>query len=384
MEGVVVVPAFKRHAALTRLLRSICESELPNTVDIILSLDGDFSREVEEVSEYFCKNSRFENVRIIKQQHNLGLRKHIVLCMQYAFNYDFIVILEDDLFVSPDFYVYSRKAIGHYALNQDIAGIALYSPELNELNGLKFNPINDGSCGYFMQIPCSWGQVWTTKHVQDFLEWYGAKNCNDLFSINGLPELVKNWPASSWKKYFYGYMIECGKTFFYPHQSRSTNFADPGGEHMKYGSNKMQVSLPYPNAKFTYDFPEIRATNIKYDGYMEISPRYFGYEIENTCVDLSGAKPLELIKQSEFCLTSKVTNQSCNSFGIVMRPIEQNIIFNISGDALHYAESKYVTTASRAHRVLLHNLNFDPLRFDLLPQLIKLGIIKIRNKLMKW
>ena len=49
--------------------------------------------------------------KIIKHSKNLGLRAHVITCGDLVNIYDNIIVLEDDLFVSPYFYKYANDAL---------------------------------------------------------------------------------------------------------------------------------------------------------------------------------------------------------------------------------------------------------------------------------
>jgi len=106
---------------------------------------------------------------------------------------------------------------------------------------VPFIPLNDASHAYFMQVPCSWGQAWLKEHWSAFESWYSTNLENEYNDDPTLPANIVYWPATSWKKYFFKYMVEHDKYFVYPTCSYATNFGDKGQHHT--GSNLFQVPI---------------------------------------------------------------------------------------------------------------------------------------------
>ena len=62
---------------------------------------------------------------VLCHPERLGLRRHIISCGDLTEKYGAVMILEDDLYVSPDFYNYAMRALDKYGEHPQIAGIAL-------------------------------------------------------------------------------------------------------------------------------------------------------------------------------------------------------------------------------------------------------------------
>ena len=216
MNIAIVVIAYNRHLSLGRLLNTIEKSEFDSKADLIISIEGNATKEVYNEAKNFRPKKL--NKIIINRKERLGLRKHVIACGDLVNDYDGIIILEDDLLVDKYFYLYAVESL--FFLQKDsksIAGIALYSHEYNEYANLPFRAMHNGFVTYPVQIPCSWGQCWTRDQWQGFKNWYNGKSADYLNQLEGLPDQVKAWPESSWKKYFHGYIVEHGLYFMYPY-----------------------------------------------------------------------------------------------------------------------------------------------------------------------
>ena len=329
MNIAIVVVGYKRNLSLKRLLDSIKNAIIDSKTDLIISLDGKFSDKVLKVAENFS-SAKFNKI-LIKNKEKLGLRNHIISCGDIVNDYDGIIVLEDDLVVDKYFFIYSKTALKFYALKESVAGVGLYSYEYNEFANLPFNPINNGYDSYLMQVPCSWGQCWTKSQWQKFKDWYHSKNRKYLNQVEGIPEQVKEWPESSWKKYFHAYLIENDLYFVYPYVSLSTNCAD-AGTHIKTKSSRFQVCLPLQERQVNnfnfcpHDFIEVR-----YDAFFEPNGdfiyRSLNINSDLVSIDLYGIKPDNIILKKEFCLTIRKVDKYETSYPLIFKPIEFNLNF---------------------------------------------------------
>ena len=265
----ILIPAFSRPASLHRLLVSLNNAKFPtDDIHVVISLDGGSDYSVREIAKQF----RFHHgsVEVVERQNNIGLREHILWCGDQTGCFGSVIVLEDDLLVDPWFYRFACTAIEAYGDNDSIGGFALYAPEFNELADLPFTPLSSGFTTYRMQVPCSWGQAWTAEQWQHFRAWHDSAKPDVVDSSEHLPNVVKSWPESSWKKYYAAYLVDSMRYFIYPMRSYTTNCADPGGAHMKQGSNRYQVSLGIPDRnQESIDLHDYPSSLVSYDAFME-------------------------------------------------------------------------------------------------------------------
>lgn len=330
----LVVAAYNRPISLRRLLSSLDNAFYHGrTIPLIISIDGgeDSSGTLEE-----AKNFKWVHgpKTIISHDQNLGLKDHILKCGDLTREYDGIVLLEDDLLVSPAFYTFLQQAFDYYSQDQDVAGMSLYAHSFNETAKFPFVPLQDHSDVYFMQVPASWGVAWSREQWSGFRSWMEEHGDKPLSKPLVLPWDVIKWPDSSWKKIFYKYIMAKNKYFLYPRFSLTTNFAEDG-VHMKK-NNVFQVPLRYGEKDFC--FVSLENSVARYDGFCEILPEclsqlYTGLSQYDYSVDLYGMKPL-IGMQGKHILTSKKAGEKLLSFGREMIPQETNIIHQVKGD--HY------------------------------------------------
>jgi len=338
-EPAIVVVTYNRPKSLTRLLNSIANANYDTFEDIVLviSIDGGSPTEMQEIADNF--DWYYGKKVVIVQPINLGLRKHIIACGDLTETYGSVIILEDDLFVSPNYYDFTSNAINFYQEEKKIAGISVFSYNQNEYEGLPFVPLKDKYDTFFMQIPSSWGQAWTKLQWQSFKEFY---NTAQILNTDKLPETVKSWPESSWKKYFYKYLVDKDLYFVYPYIAYSTNFGDVG-THFDNTTNMFQVPLALETKKNEYAFNTFQNSNVKYDAYFELLPeclKKMGILTDKDfCVDVYGGKQLDLF-DNQYCISTKECLNPIESFGVNLVPIENNIIHNVLGNTVFFANKK--------------------------------------------
>jgi glycosyltransferase involved in cell wall biosynthesis len=332
----IIIATYNRPNSLKRLLGSICNAnyDFYSNIPLVISIDGGDTDEMFEIANRF--EWKYGEKQIIAHKENLGLRKHIISCGDLSEEYDSIILLEDDLFVSPYFYDYVVKALDFYREEQNIAGISLFSYRHNEYVGLPFVPSQNGYDVFFMQVPSSWGQAWTRKQWQSFKQFYETNPV--ITNMDKLPDSVKGWPCTSWKKYFYKYIVENDLYFVYPYNAYTTNFGD-AGTHYEAKTTVLQTKLM--NVHKNNSFSRLAESKIIYDAYMDLQPQCFWQmgikEGVDFCVDTYGLKQLELFENA-YCFSIKESVCPIEQYAMDFVPIENNILFNFTGEKFSFSK----------------------------------------------
>lgn len=355
MKKAIIIIGYKRKESLERLLRSVERANYGgDTVDLIFSIDNSGTRIVEEYAEEYEWKHGMKIVRTFPQRQ--GLRKHILSCGNYFSEYDWLIVLEDDLIVSPNFYQFARQAVEFYQNDDRIAGISLYSHKRNVLANRVFVPQDSCYDVFFMQFAQSWGQVWMKSAWQNFMNWYDTHEDESL-EADDFPQQISNWSKSSWLKYHIKYCVDTNRYFVYPYRALSTCFAEIG-EHQKYASTVFQVPLEY-DVRDKYALCSFDESNVKYDVYFE---PFFLPVPENTCIDIYGQKKLSEINSGKYfyCLTSKSLNLPVKvGYALNMIPHEQNVVDGITGnDFFLYELSDTATIHKEAIDSFIHRMEY--------------------------
>jgi glycosyltransferase involved in cell wall biosynthesis len=323
----IVIAAYNRPASLQRLLDSIAAGNYQGyeNIPLLISIDHSGNEDCKTIADAF--EWKYGRKTVVQHPQNLGLKKHILSCGDLTKQHDAVIVLEDDLLVSPCFYDYAQQAYLFYKADEQVAGIALYHNTFNEVAYCPFEPLNDGFDNYFMQVPCSWGQLWTKKQWEGFVNF--LSEVKDGALPDTLPGNVQQWSTtSSWKKYFYSYLLQGNKYFVYPRVGLSTNFGDTG-EHLQRSQTVFQTSLLL--AKKVFRFSTIDESLSVYDGFFELSGHVYNKLVnaeEIVSFDLNGTKPLSAIK-TKYLISSKRCTKPQKQFEVACYPYENNILLNI-------------------------------------------------------
>jgi glycosyltransferase involved in cell wall biosynthesis len=340
MSPAIVICAYNRPELLFRLIKSIEKAKYVKGAKLIISVDHSDRQEevVGLLKEYSWIYGDYE---IITHSENIGLREHVLFCGDLSEKYGAIILLEEDLLVSPMFYKFSIDAVNFYDKCEKISGISLYNQSFCETSQLGFEKINQtGSDVYFLQVASSWGQVWTKQQWSKFRAWYGN---NQLWSEKPwIPHNLNRWPESSWKKYFIRFNIENDLYFVYPRSSLTTNFCDSGTHHKKK-KPRFQVPLEQ-NVSKSWSFLSLVEECAVYDAYCELSAE----SLVKLCdlsvdpldleVDIYAQKSLSDINK-KYLVTTRKSLMPISQFALDIKPRELNIQYGLGGEEIVLAET---------------------------------------------
>ena len=355
----IVVVGYNREMSLSRLLNSLLNAYYDHdNVPLVISIDKSNNPKVADIANAY--NWPFGKKIVSFQLKNLGLRDHIIKCGNLSMEYGSVIVLEDDLLVSPSFYIYSKEAIHKYESNDKIAGISLYSHLWNTNCSRPFTPADDGTDAYFLQFAQSWGQVWTAKMWKSFIDWY-KKNSGPMVQEQDMPERVTSWPDTSWLKYYIRYIVKTNRFFLYPKISFSTNFGDTG-QHVTESSSSYQVPLLL-SIKREYNFPEFNDNSICYDVFYERMGLWksLGLPANEVCLDLYSTKGNR--QKARYWITTEHLNYAIfDSFSLTMRPHEENISSAIQGNDIFCYDTNvsHINNFSNSRRSsMLKKIKYD-------------------------
>lgn len=324
LSPTIAVIAYNRPASLERLLRSLAAASVPDSskAHLVISIDGGGDAQTVEVARGFLWTHG--DKLVIEHEQNLGLKEHVLQCGDLSQQYGSIILLEDDLVVSPAFYRFSCQALTYYAPDSRIAGISLYSQRLNETARCLFEPIHNGCSVFLSRMPSSWGQAFTSTQWRLFRDW--LKGRGGIADSPDIPEEIQHWPESSWKKWFCSYMVDADKWFVYPYISYTTNFGEVGRHHVRR-STITQVELATNSTSVA--FPRIEQA-IKYDLYWElVSDPCAGGE-ESVLWDIHGTKPC---LDADYVVSSRAQKgyRRTRGFALDLRPVQLNYFMDNEG-----------------------------------------------------
>ncbi|MCR5507647.1 MAG: glycosyltransferase [Lachnospiraceae bacterium] len=380
----IVVVAYNRPESLRRLLDSLTNAYYPEGVDVplIISVDKSDSSAVEDVAKDYVWEHGEKILRF--HEENLGLKCHVLECGDIAKDYDGVIILEDDLYVSPSFYMYTLAAFSATRMEGRIGGISLYSHRLNVHAREPFEAIDDGYDNYYMQFASSWGQAFTAAQWEGFRKWMD-ENGDKPVAAGNVPLNVSSWSEKSWLKYYIKYLIDTGRYFLYPRVSFTTNFGDEG-EHMKdrgAGLNDLQVPIAgiRKYGQIDFHFADIDESGAVYDAYFEnmrLEHRLTEAVRGEVTVDLYGVKQPECCKR--YVLSGKALSfRILESFGRRLRPVDANVLYKIGGKDFFLYDTDKPGRAPKAGEVRKYLYNYRALKAS---EMMKVLGFRIKSRLI--
>lgn len=376
---VIVVVAYDRPRSLERLLFSLKNAKEITNAKLVISIDNkqpdNFN--VKSMAEAF--EWPYGEKEVIYQQKKLGLKEHVLQCGDLSQKYGSIIMLEDDLMVSPYFYDYAKKALEFYNEDDKIGGVSLFNYIIEDLLDLPFTPIQDESDVYFIQFPSSWGQTWTAKQWADFREWLNNKP--DIKSIP-ISQQVYTWPDASWKKLFGAFLVASDKYFVFPRISLTTNFNDRGTHKWLDINHNGQTQLKLFNANL--QLKHIQDSYCIYDAHFELDaktvkmfcPELANYDFE---LDLYGHKEKSRIK-STYIITSRAASKSILQYQRALKPHEMNILLGLKGEELSLCHKDDIIPVKKKFAKMLADYRYFITSY---PVTLKLSIYS-RLKRMKY
>jgi hypothetical protein len=334
MPPTLVVPAYNRPQALARLLAALRGAKYPrgDNVRLHISIDAGGNRAVQELAEQF--NWENGEKRVVCQPEHLGLVRHFHLCGDLTRDYGAIILLEDDLVVSPVFYTFAAGALAFYEADQQVAGISLYSLWFNGYTHQAFIPLPDDSDVFFLQVPYHQGQAFSHSQWSRYAGWLAAAD-RRLSPQDPIHPLFLAFDDQDWFPLRMKFLIDTDQTYVFPRESLASSSGDPG-THFPHGTSFLQV--PLQRFKEVYRFKPLADSPAVYDSYFEIlpsrldrlTPALQGYDYE---VDLYGEKPPDHLRR-EFILTSKRCRDPLLGFGKQAWPHEANVIDELQGQEI--------------------------------------------------
>ncbi|GAV75880.1 hypothetical protein CFOL_v3_19356 [Cephalotus follicularis] len=158
---------------------------------------------------------------------------------------DYGLLLEDDIEVSPYYYLWIKYALLAYHYDPqvslpELSSVSLYTPKIVEVvkerpkwNATEFFKRIHPNTPYLHQLPCSWGAVFFPKQWREFYVYMNMRFTEDpKANPVQIPKSRTNGWQASWKKFLIDMMYLRGYVSLYPNfpnqASFSTNHMEPG------------------------------------------------------------------------------------------------------------------------------------------------------------
>lgn len=233
-----------RASSLTRLLKSLSNAYyLGDEIPISFNMDSKVDEAtIRLVSTFEWPHGPKTLRRRIIQG---GLIRAVSESWYPSSDDDYGLLLEDDIEVSPYYYLWIKYALLAYHYDPqvslpELSSISLYTPRLVEVvkERPKWNPTEffkriHPNTPYLHQLPCSWGAVFFPKQWREFYVYMNMRFTEDAKANPvQIPKSRTNGWQASWKKFLIDMMYLRGYVSLYPNfpkqASFSTNHMEPG------------------------------------------------------------------------------------------------------------------------------------------------------------
>lgn len=353
----IVSVGYNRLKSQVRQLSALARADYSgyDNVPLVISIDRSGDTELYD----YVRNYEWPHgdKYVIIREKRMGLKEHILACGDLTQYFKGIILLEDDIYVSKDFYNYTNQMEKAYGDDDNICSIALYSNEMNGYCWLPLVRLRNESDVFADQAVSTWGEYWNERMWKGFREWL-AKTDIPWTDID-MPHQIKEW-TKAWSKFFDAYMVLEDRWSIFPYTSLTTNFSD-AGEHGDANNTIVQVSLQQGHKTYqTLPFEKL----VKYDIYSNNIglADALNIPLEDICLDLYGVRPNEYNRRY-YLSVKKLPFKVVKSFGLYMRPHELNVIEQIPGNDIFLYDTaisdKAPNGGSFTNRMLYYQHGFN-------------------------
>ncbi|CAE6728654.1 hypothetical protein R69619_01910 [Paraburkholderia nemoris] len=240
----VVVFAYNRPRHLEATLGALRRAYGASETDVLIFCDGPRSKSeqmsVNEVHGIARNAQGFQSVKVLTSDENRGLGDSVIRGVSHALSlYESVIVIEDDVEVSPGFLNYMCGALNEYVNTSKVFSISGYSPPVEGRE--RFND------GFFIPRICSWGWAtwrdrwqsvdWSAREYDAFIKDRSrrAEFCRagrDMLDmlINQVEGESESWAI----RFDFGRFISGNRLTLYPSSSLVKNSGmDGSGEHFE-------------------------------------------------------------------------------------------------------------------------------------------------------
>ncbi len=289
MLAPIAIFTYKRPRHTDMMLYSLVKNPLAKDSDVFIFIDGakkDNERYFQSEIEKVCYKHKdyFKNLEIIKRSINFGLSRNIPEGItEILNNYEKIIVLEEDLYLSPYFLKFMNDALEFYASEGKVMHVSAYTLPIKK-RGLPDT--------FFIRPTTCWG--WATwkrswHFERDPVRFFNSFTKDQIheFNVNGMcnlyfDQLISNAKneTSTWAVFWYISVFLRGGLSLHPKYSYSRNlgFKDGLGESSLV-SSIFEVDIYNKPLKFTKDISINPLANKYWGEFCKIGPHPYPKDI---------------------------------------------------------------------------------------------------------
>jgi Glycosyl transferase family 2 len=242
MLAPIALFAYDRHTHLMRVIESLQKNALAPESELIIYSDAPKTQPsvdgVNLVRSYIANIEGFKKISIVEREENLGLAKSIISGVtEILERYERIIVLEDDLVVSPFFLDYMNEGLEQYEDKKDVVCIHGYVyPCQSALPNHFF--LRGADCWGWGTWKESWKIFNPDGHLLlNKLKEQGLTNAFDFDGTYPFTQMLSDQidgKNDSWAIRWYASAYLMNKLTLYPGESLVSNIGNDGsGSHME-------------------------------------------------------------------------------------------------------------------------------------------------------
>jgi len=261
----IAIFTYKRKETLNKTIGALLKAPLADKSTVYIFSDGPKtagdSPFVNDVRDYIATIKGFKTITCFFSETNKGLAPSIISGVSNILRtHRWVIVLEDDLVVSPNFLCYMNAALSHYEMNPLVFSVAGFTMPMS---GLNDNAV------YFTQRASSWG--WATwKDRWDKIDWeikdysvfkndrQAQKKFNKMGSdMTGMLKKQMDKKINSWAIRWCYHQFRSNLYTVVPAKSKVVNigFSDPGATHTTEKFNRFKTTLD-DSGTISFDFSD--------------------------------------------------------------------------------------------------------------------------------
>lgn len=276
---------YNRPDHIRRTINSLRQNKLANNTALTIFSDAPKSETqvdaVREVRKYVREIEGFKSVTIVERETNLGLARSIIDGVtSIVSKCGRIIVLEDDLEISPYFLSYMNDALDVYEKEERVMHVSGYMFPIDNSSLLETFFLRPTSCWGW----ATWDRAWKhfNKDVKVLLTGFTEQ---DIYSFN-MDDTYDYWEQvvqneagviNTWAVFWYASVFRVGGLCLHPARSLIKNIGhDDTGEHCR----ESEIFSPVlANKGVTYFEKNIIESDIAHartkDFFRSIRPSYF-------------------------------------------------------------------------------------------------------------
>lgn len=285
----IVLFVYNRPKHTKKTVEALLRNQLAEESDLYIYSDApknyQHMDDVKAVREYIDQISGFKSVTIIKRQKNWGLAASVIDGVTNIIHkHGFVIVLEDDLVVTPYFLDYMNTGLNLYQNEKKVFGITGYfdcSGQIDVLPESFFLPISSSwtwatwadRWNKFDEKAIGWQELLTNRKLKKSFDFHNSLGRAQTL-INQMQGVINSW----WIRWEWTIFQNHGLYLTPKYSLCSNNGFDGTGEHCGYNENKTK-EIVYDGRVTEYPSTIGRDQKIEKKIVCKLKQQYYRYKL---------------------------------------------------------------------------------------------------------